>query len=251
MQASLGRSWRCRHWELLERPGEPERLVLHVRWEGDEEELFRGSAECAEFFRVLGARVLELKESEYRADESHLLASLGGAQGMLQFVSDILHEVSSDALLRERFGPAGGERFARLGLWLIEVLGGIKLHSSAVPTRSLRVGPLPDDPLDVEERAQLLELARHALSFAGGRGHVALSALEANLPLHPALPPPASGTPALPRAKTGIRLRMGGGGPQLPSAEGPGGAAPPSSDVDLDEFVVHEDLVVPPRELLG
>jgi hypothetical protein len=244
MQTSLGRSRRCKHWELMERPGDPSRLVLHVQWEADDDELFRGSSECAEFFRVLGTRVLELKESQYRADESYLLASLGGAQAMLQFVSDILHEVSADSLLRQRFGPTGGERFARLGLWLIEVLGGAKLYSSTTPAQALRSGPLPDDPLDVEERAQLLELARHALSFAGGRGHSALSALEAHLPLHPALPAPASGTPAVPRVKTGIRLRVGAGIPVLS-----GGAN--ENESDTDELVIHEDLLVPPRELLG
>jgi hypothetical protein len=251
MQTSLGRSRRCKSWELLERPGDPSRLVLHLQWEGEDEELFRASPECAEFFRVLGTRVRELKESEYRADDTYLLTSLGGAQGMLQFVSDILNEVSADALLRQRFGPAGGERFARLGLWLIEVLGGAKLYSSTKPGQSLRLGPMPDDPLDVEERAQLLELARHALSFAGRRGgHAALSALEANLPLHPALPSPSAGTPALPRVKTGIRLRVGPGIAALPSAAGAAQAqAAPESGTE--ELVIHEDLLVPPRELLG
>jgi hypothetical protein len=249
MCSSLGRSRRCRHWELLERPGDPGRLVLHVQWEGDDDqELFRGSAECAEFFRVLGSQVRALQESEYRADETAILASLGGAQGMLQFVSDILHEVSADTLLRVRFGAVGGERFARLGLWLIEVLGGAKLYSSTAPAHSLRVGPMPDDPLDVEERAQLLELARHALSFAGGRGHSALSALEANLPLHPALPSP---TPAAPRVKTGIRLRVGQGVSAPPNALAPGQASPAGDSQDTEKLVIHEDLLVPPRELLG
>src|SRR6185503_17667717 len=190
MSSSLGRSRRCKHWELLERPGEPGRLVLHVQWEGDDDqELFRSSPEGAEFFRVLGSQVRALEEAEYRVDETVLLAGLGGAQGMLQFVSDILHEVSTDSLLGVRFSPPGGERFARLGLWLIEVLSGTKLYSATTAPRSLRFGPMPDDPLDLEERAQLLELARHVLSFAGGRGQSAVSALEANLPLHPALPP--------------------------------------------------------------
>lgn len=246
MSSSLGRSRRCKHWELMERPGDPSRLVLHVQWEGDDDqELFRGSPECAEFFRQLGTRVRQLQEAEYRADESMILASLGGAQSMLQFVSDILHEVGTDSLLRARFGAAGGERFGRLGLWLIEVLGGAKLYTSTPSSRSLRLGPLPEDPLDVEERAQLLELARHALSFAGGRGQAAVSALEANLPLHPALP---SVTPAIPRVKTGIRLRIGVGSGHAPAA------APsfPSDDApDTDELVIHEDLSVPPRELLG
>ena len=81
MSSSLGRSWRCKHWELLQRPGEPGRLVLHVQWDGDDDQkLFRSSPECAEFFRVLGSRVRELEEAEYRADETLLLASLGGAQ---------------------------------------------------------------------------------------------------------------------------------------------------------------------------
>lgn len=248
MSSSLGRSRRCRHWELLERPGDPSRLVLHVQWEGeDDQELFRSSPECAEFFRVLGTRVRELKEADYRADETAILASLGGAQGMLQFVSDILHEVGTDSLLSVRFGAAGGERFARLGLWLIEVLGGAKLYSATTAARSLRFGPMPDDPLDVEERAQLLELARHALSFAGGRGQSALSALEANLPLHPALPSP---TPAAPRVKTGIRLRVGPGA--LAGNALPPGSAPPAEDQrDTERLVIHEDLLVPPRELLG
>lgn len=207
MSSSLACSPRCKHWELLERPGEPGRLVLHLQWEGEnDQELFRSSPEGAEFFSVLGARVRELEEAEYRVDETLLLADLGGAQGMLQFVSDILHEVSTDSLMRVRFGCPGSERFARLGLWLIEVLSGAKLYSATTAAGSLRFGPMPDDPLDLEERAQLLELARYVLSFAGGRGHSAVSALEANLPLHPALPLP---TPAAPRVKTGIRLRVG------------------------------------------
>jgi len=256
MSSSLGRSRRCKHWELLERPGEPGRLVLHVQWEGDDDqELFRSSPEGAEFFRVLGSQVRALEEAEYRVDETVLLAGLGGAQGMLQFVSDILHEVSTDSLLGVRFSPPGGERFARLGLWLIEVLSGTKLYSATTAPRSLRFGPMPDDPLDLEERAQLLELARHVLSFAGGRGQSAVSALEANLPLHPALPP---ATPAAPRVKTGTRLRVG-----------PGTAAPVNALVavearqpeerlretepqrETEPLVLHEDLLVPPRELLG
>lgn len=249
MQASLGRSPRCRHWQLLERPGDPSRLVLHVQWSGEEDELFRGSPECAEFFRVLGTRVRELKESDYRADESYLLANLGGAQAMLQLVSDILHEVSSDSLLIQRFGAAGGERFARLGLWLIEVLGGAKLYSSATPEAALRQGPLPDDPLDVEERAQLLELARHALSFAGGRGQSALSALEAHLPIHPALPARSARTPAVPRVKTGIRLRVGTGLPGLPSADEAASALGSGAEADAEELVIEEDWLVRSREL--
>jgi hypothetical protein len=186
---SLCSSTRCKHWEILERAGEPGRLVLHVQWEGDEEhESFRGSPECADFFRSLAPRVRQLEEAEYWADGSFLLASLGGEQGMLQLVSDLLHEVTGDALLAPRFGAAGGERVARLGLWLIEVLGGPKLYSAAAPEQEPRGGPLPGEPLDVEERARFLELARHALSVAGGRGSPALGALEANLPLHPALP---------------------------------------------------------------
>jgi len=186
---SLCSSTRCKHWELMERAGEPGRLVLHVQWEGDEEhENFRGSPECADFFRSLATRVRRLEEAEYRADGTFLLASLGGEQGMLQLVSDILHEVSCDGLLAPRFGASGGEQVARLGLWLIEVLGGPKLYSAATPAHELRVGPLPGEPLDVEERAQFLDLARHALRVAGGRGSPALGALEANLPLHPALP---------------------------------------------------------------
>lgn len=187
--SSLCASPRCKRWELMERAGDPGRLVLHVQWEGDEEhENFRGSPECARFFRSLGTRVRQLEESEYRTDGTFLLASLGGEQGMLQLVSDILHEVSCDGLLALRFGAAAGERVARLGLWLIEVLGGPKLYSAATPAHALREGPLPGEPLDVEERAQFLELARHALRVAGGRGSPALGALEANLPLHPALP---------------------------------------------------------------
>ena len=186
---SLCSSPRCKHWEISERAGDPGRLVLHVQWEGDEEhENFRGSPECADFFRSLGPRVRQLEEAEYRADGTFLLASLGGEQGMLQLVSDLLDEVTCDALLASRFGAAGGERAARLGLWLIEVLGGPKLYSAATPARELRLGPLPGEPLDVEERAQFLDLARHALRVAGGRGSPALAALEANLPLHPALP---------------------------------------------------------------
>ncbi len=249
MQASLARSPRCKHWELLERPGDPGRLVLHVRWQGEEDELFRGSPECAEFFRVLGTRVLALRESEYRADDAYLLASLGGAQGMLQFVSHLLHEVSGDSLLRERFGTAGGERFARLGLWLIEVLGGAKLYSATAPAQPLRLGPMPEDPLDVEERAQLLELARYALSFAGGRGHSALGALEAHLPLHPALPSPRSS--ATPRLKTGIRLRMGAGAAAPPGAL-PAAASPASIEGgDGEEELVIEEDPLSPRELLA
>jgi truncated hemoglobin YjbI len=186
---SLCSSTRCKHWEILERAGEPGRLVLHVEWEGDQEhETFRGSPEYADFFRSLALRVRQLEEAEYQADGTFLLASLGGEQGMLQLVSDILHEVTRDGLLAPRFETAGGEGSARLGLWLIEVLGGPKLYSAAAPAHHPRLGPLPGEPLDVEERAQFLELARRARRLGGGRGGPALGALEANLPLHPALP---------------------------------------------------------------
>jgi hypothetical protein len=255
VSSSLGRSRRCKHWELLERPGEPDRLVLHVQWDGDDDQdLFRSSPECSEFFHVLGSRVRELEQAEYRVDETVLLAGLGGAQGMLKFVSDILHEVSADSLLCARFGCPGGERFARLGLWLIEVLSGAKLSSPTTTARGLRFGPLPDDPLDLEERAQLLELARYVLNFADGRGHSAVSALEANLPLHPALP---SATPAVPRVKTGIRLRVGPGTAAPANAQAAGEARQSGEQRGTEQqretgqLVLHEDLLVPPREQLG
>lgn len=163
--------------------------MLRIEWKGDaEHEVFRGSLECTDFFRALRGQVRELEESEYRADPALLRESLGGTEGMLQLVFDVLHEVSADALLAPCFGPRGSERVTRLGWWMIEVLGGPKLYALTVPEQPLRDGPLPEAPLDVEERAQLLQLVRRALFISGGRLHCAVSALEANLPLHPALP---------------------------------------------------------------
>lgn len=187
--ASLRRSSHCVRWEISEDVDDPTRLVLRIEWKGDaDHEVFRGSLECADFFRVLRAQVRELEESEYHANAALLRESLGGTEGMLQLVFDVLHEVSADALLGPCFGPRGSERVTRLGWWLIEVLGGPKLYALTVPEQPLRDGPLPEAPLDVEERAQLLQIVRRALFISGGRLHCAVSALEANLPLHPALP---------------------------------------------------------------
>jgi truncated hemoglobin YjbI len=250
--SSIQRSPRCKSWELRERPGDPSRLVLHVQWEGDEEqEIFRGSQECSDFFRALAARVRQLEESDYRTDEASMLESLGGTQDMLQLVGDILREVRTDRLLGLRFGPPSGDGLGRLGLWLIEVLGGPKLYSSTTSARSLRVGPLPDEPLDVEERAQLLELVRHALRVAGSREHSVLGLLEANLPLHPALPSPSSATPQMPEALPANRERFRTGVRPIGSVDrveqDPRGAG----QTELEELIIHEDLLVPPRELLG
>ena len=186
---SLCNSPRCTNWKLAEDPDDPLRLVLLIEWMGDaEHEVFRGSPECAEFFRALGGHVRQLEEAEYRPNAALLRAGLGGAEGMQQLVSDVLHQVSSHPLLGARFRCPGGEQIARLGWWLLEVLGGPKLYSLTVPEQPLRSGPLPQAPLDVEERAQLLEIVRQALLVPGGPLRSALSALEANLPLYPALP---------------------------------------------------------------
>jgi truncated hemoglobin YjbI len=177
----------------------------------------RASTERGELQRCALGRASDQEDSKTRSASSVERArdsgafpswwreSRGGTEGMLQLVFDVLHEVSADPLLGPCFGPRGSERVTRLGWWLIEVLGGPKLYALTVPEQPLRDGPLPDAPLDVEERAQLLQIVRRALFISGGRLHCALSALEANLPLHPALPSGPRGL--LPKPRTSCSRR--------------------------------------------
>jgi hypothetical protein len=186
--SSLCASPRCGRWEISEDPADPARLVLHIEWHGgDDRQTFYGSPECADFFRALSRGTRELEAAESRADASLARRSLGGTDAVLSFVGELSHQIGAHPLLGRRFGPSGG-RLARLALWLIEVLGGGALYSSTVAQHALSAGPLPEGPLDGEERAQLLELARQLASVTHGDPQSVVRAIDASLPEHGALP---------------------------------------------------------------
>jgi hypothetical protein len=199
--SSLCTSPRCGRWEISEDPADPGRLVLHIEWHGgDDRQTFYGSPECADFFRALSSGTREIEAAASRADTSIARQRLGGTDAVLSFVGELSKEIGAHPVLGRRFGPSAG-RLARLTLWLIEVLGGGALYSTTVPQHALGAGPLPEDPLDGEERAQLLELARSVASVSRTDVESAVRAIEASLPVHSALPSLPRPGPAVPRPK--------------------------------------------------
>jgi len=97
--------------------------------------------------------------------------------------------VLAEPLLAWRFRSEDGGRRGRLGLWLLEVLGGPDLFSSSFPGATTREGPLDNDRLDLEERERLLEIAENALPEAlEEQGRCVVGNLRAHLPLHPTPP---------------------------------------------------------------
>jgi hypothetical protein len=188
---SLRGSPRCRGWRVLPAPSDPSLSILEIEWDpGASLTPFRASEEFAELHAALTEQVRTLEESDYRADSRLLRSILGGPEVLSRLAEDIVVGIMREPELGARFQSEDGSRRGRLGLWLLEVLGGPELFSSSFPNAIASEGPLAGELLDLEDRALLLEIARDALpSSAEDQGRCVLGALRAHLPLDP--PPPS------------------------------------------------------------
>jgi hemoglobin len=188
---SLRHSPRCRGWRVLPAPDDPSLSVLEIDWDpGDSQTPFRGSEEFLELHAALTEQVRALEEADYRADARLLRQIVGGPEALFRLAEDIVTGVMRDATIGWRFLSADGSRRGRLGLWLLEILGGPDLFSSSFPDAVASQGPLAGELLDLEERERLIEIAERSLpSAAEDPGRCVLGTLRASLPLHP---PPRS-----------------------------------------------------------
>jgi hypothetical protein len=187
---SLRNSPRCRSWRVLPSPGDPDAIVLAIDWDpGSSATPFRGSAECSLLHAALGEQVRALEEADYRADTLLLRQNVGGTEALFRLSEDIVAGIMNDPFLSDRFESRDGSKRGRLGLWLLEVLGGPDLFSSSFPGAIPSDGPLADGLLDLDERERLLEIALTAVPrLAEDEGRSVLGALRAYLPLHPRPP---------------------------------------------------------------
>jgi len=205
---SLRHSPRCRSWRVLPSPTDPSLSILEIEWDaGPSLAPFRGSEEFSALHAALTQQVRALDEADYRADTRLLRRSLGGPDAVFRLAEDIVARVMREPELAGRFHSRDGSRRARLGLWVLEVLGGPTLFSSHFPSATRGDGPLAGEPLDLDERELFIEVARECVpSAAGEPGSGVLGALREHLPLYP---PPQSPAP-----------ESGFGGDELVLAEG-------------------------------
>jgi hypothetical protein len=193
---SLRHSPRCRGWRVLPALDDPSLSVLEIDWDpGDSQTPFRGSEEFLELHAALTEQVRALEEADYRADARLLRQIVGGPEALFRLAEDIVTGVMKDATIGWRFLSSDGSRRGRLGLWLLEVLGGPDMFSSSFPDAVASQGPLAGELLDLEERERLIEIAERSLpSAAEDPGRCVLGTLRASLPLHP--PPRSRGVDA-------------------------------------------------------
>jgi hemoglobin len=193
----LRNSARCRSWRVLPAVDDPSLLILEIEWDpGAELTPFRGSEEFVTIHSALALQARSLEEADYSVDDRLLRRLLGGPETLFRLAEDIVVGVLAEPTLAWRFQSQDGARRGRLGLWLLEVLGGPDLFSSSFPGSSTREGPLANDRLDLEERERFLEIATHALPRTlEGQGRCVVGNLRAHLPLHPA--PPSLLSPTL------------------------------------------------------
>jgi hypothetical protein len=187
---SLRHSPRCRSWRVLPAPRDPSVLMLAIEWDpGASPTPFRGSVEFAGLHAALGEQVRTLEEADYLVDPHSLRRILGGTETLFGLAEDIVAAVVREPELGRHFESRDGSKRARLGLWLLEVLGGPDLFSTSFPDSMASLGPLSGDRLDLDDRARLLEIALAALpSPADERARCVLGTLRAHLPLHPSPP---------------------------------------------------------------
>ena len=187
---SLRNSPRCRSWRVLPSPGDPAAIVLAIDWDpGSSATPFRGSTEFSELHAALGEQVRALEEADYRADTLLLRQNVGGTEALFRLSEDIVAGIMKDPFLSQRFASRDGSKRGRLGLWLLEVLGGPGLFSSSFPGAIPSEGPLPDGLLDLDERERMLEIALSVIPrLAEDEGRSVLGALRAYIPLHPRPP---------------------------------------------------------------
>jgi hypothetical protein len=197
---SLRHSPRCRSWRVLPSPSDPSLSILEIEWDaGPSQAPFRGSEEFAALHAALTAQVRALDEADYRTDGRTdgrpARRALPGPDAIFRLAEDIVTRVMRVPELAGRFHSRDGSRRARLGLWLVEVLGGPALFSSNFSGAVQGDGPLAGEPLDLDERERFLEVAQDCLPSAdyptspgGELGAGVLGTLRANLPLYPAPP---------------------------------------------------------------
>lgn len=184
---SLRHSPRCRSWRVLPSPHDPSLSVLEIEWDaGPTLAPFRGSEEFAALHAALTEQVRALDEADYTANARLVRRALGGPDALFRLAEDIVARVMREPELAWRFHSKDGARRARLGLWLLEVLGGPDLFSSSFPGAARNQGPLVGDVLDLDERERFLEVASECLpNGADDNAAGALGALRAHLPLYP------------------------------------------------------------------
>lgn len=263
---ALRNSPRCRSWRVLPAADDPSLLVLEIEWlPGAELTPFRGSDEFSMIHSALAAQTRSLEEADYSVDAGLLRRLLGGPEALFRLAEDIVAGVINDPLLAWRFQSEDGSKRGRLGLWLLEVLGGPDLFSSSFPGSNTREGPLASGRLDLEERERLLEIALESLPEPHEeQQRCVVGNLRAHLPVHPAppsrllagrlLPPgtpaPASGVlPAL-ESEAGASSPVSTAQPAVlavaPGVPSPAASAPASVlgldlDVELDEPRAADD----------
>lgn len=228
----LRNSPRCRGWRVLPAADDPSLLVLEIEWDpGTELIPFRGSEEFATIHSALSREARSLDEAEYTVNARLLRQILGGPDTLFRLAEDIVVGILDEPLLRWRFQSADGGKRGRLGLWLLEVLGGPDLFSSSFPDASTRDGPLAHERLDLEERERLLEIAADALpSLQEEQSRSVVSNLRAHLPLHP--PPHSKATPArllAPGVVTPADAEVGARPAHAATSAPDGSGEPPSS----------------------
>jgi hemoglobin len=191
---SLRHSPRCRSWRVLPSPTDPSLSILEIEWDaGPSQAPFRGSEEFAALHAALTAQVRALDEAD--GPEARSSRRALGAQGTIfQLAEDIVTRVMRVPELAGRFHSRDGSRRARLGLWLVEVLGGPALFTSSFPAATPGDGPLAGEPLDLDERELFLEVARDGLPRAPSERGSLLGTLRAHLPVYPAPPDAAAGS---------------------------------------------------------
>lgn len=187
---SLRHSPRCRSWRVLPSPNDPSLSILEIEWDaGPSQVSFRGSEEFAALHAALTAQVRALDEATYRTDGRPARRALPSPDTIFRLAEDIAARVMRVPELAGRFHSRDGARRARLGLWLVEVLGGPALFSSNFSGATQGDGPLAGEPLDLDERERFLEVVQACLPSAEGEpGSSVLGTLRANLPLYPAPP---------------------------------------------------------------
>lgn len=226
---ALRNSPRCLSWRVLPASSDASLCTLEIEWDpGASLTPFRGSEEFEQIHAALTEQVKALEEADYRAN-SHLLRNiLGGPEALFRLTENIVVGIMEEPSLGPLFYSPDGSARGRLGLWLLEVLGGPDLFSSSFPTASVDRGPLADELLDLEERERLLEIARDALpSSLDEQGLCVLGSLRANLPLYPS-PSGLDAQPALldDGADSAIRARFHTNGAALTLPSRATGAGP-------------------------
>jgi len=184
---ALRNSSRCRGWRVLPAADDPTLLVLEIEWDpGAELAPFRGSEEFATIHSALAMQARSLEEADYSVNSRLLRQLPGGTDTLFRLAEDIVVGILGAPELGWRFQSEDGSKRGRLGLWLLEVLGGPDLFTSSFPGASTREGPLAHDRLDLEERERLLEIATEALPRSlDEQSSSVVGNLRAHLPLHP------------------------------------------------------------------